>query len=384
MHPTELPYTVVHDADSHIMPTRRWLEAYAEPAHRSAVRRALPDWEPALAPYYDAALRQTASFGDRAGVFRNALRGPKSGFAPGALDRDERSELLDALGIGSQLVFSTFVMPRLCGGAFTPREAAAVSRAHNRGIAEFCSRDRRLVAVGAITFHDPKAALAEIERATRDGIRAVQVPTDAFWERGPSHADLDPFWAACAAAGIAVISHIGGGELLPGVYHRIEPSGEAAPDQAGETLRPKDFAVAHHTVERFLTCLILDGVLDRHPGLRVGVIEQGASWLVSLMRRLDQAAYHFRSDATIAKLSLRPSEYLRRHVRVTPHFFEDVGWLIAQVGEEMLMFSTDYPHFEGGTDPVGRFEASFDAAGTSAGAREKFYVGNYQDLVTLG
>ena len=57
-------------------------------------------------------------------------------------------------------------------------------------------------------------------------------------------------------------------------------------------------------------------------------------------------------------MSLRPSEFVTRQVRVTPYPHEDAGWIIANTGDEVCLFSSDYPHVEGGRNPIKRFEAS--------------------------
>jgi predicted TIM-barrel fold metal-dependent hydrolase len=68
-------------------------------------------------------------------------------------------------------------------------------------------------------------------------------------------------------------------------------------------------------------------------------------------------------------------------VRVTPYPHEDTGWTITNAGDDVCMFSSDYPHVEGGRNPIARFERSMDAAGVKARARERFYVENYVDLL---
>lgn len=380
MHIAQLGLGPVCDADSHLMPTRQWLAGYVDPAHRSAVEAVIPDWVPALAPYVAGAHRQFAEAGSRAAIMRGALSGPKSGLAPGALDAGERSEVLDELGIAAQLVLSTFVMPRLLAGGLSPDHSAAIVTGHNRAMADFAATDSRLLPVGALTFSTAEEMLTELERCLADGIAAIQLPSDVYSERSPSHPDYEPVWAALAAAGVPVIVHIGGGSLLPAGFHR-DGRRDGAPGEDGGSLPVKDFAVSHQTAERFLACLILDGVFERHSELRCGVLEQGAGWLPAFGRKLDQAAYLFRRDPVVRTLQLTPTEYLRRAVRVTPFYFEDVGRLTAECGPELLMFSTDYPHFEGGADPVGRFAASFDAAGTPDADRRRFFRDNFYDLL---
>ena len=84
----------------------------------------------------------------------------------------------------------------------------------------------------------------------------------------------------------------------------------------------------------------------------------------------------------LQKLSLRPSEYVRRQVRVTPYPAEDTGWIIEQAGPEVCLFSSDYPHVEGGRNPLGRFERS--TAHLDAEAKQRFYRRNFEDLMGAG
>jgi predicted TIM-barrel fold metal-dependent hydrolase len=129
-----------------------------------------------------------------------------------------------------------------------------------------------------------------------------------------------------------------------------------------------------------LATMIFDGVLERFPELRIGVIEQGAIWLPSWMRQMESAFDAFvRHEERLQNLSLRPSEYVRRQIRATPYPTEDVGWIIEQSGPEVCLFSSDYPHVEGGRKPLERFEASLGDA--SEDIRERFYRTNFEDLM---
>ena len=135
-------------------------------------------------------------------------------------------------------------------------------------------------------------------------------------------------------------------------------------------------------VMQTLNALVIDGVLQRHPDLRIGVIEVGASWIPSWMRQLDSAHEAFRkNEDRLQHMEMKPSEYVRRQVRATPYPHEDTGWTIANTGADVCMFSSDFPHVEGGRNPIGRFERSMDAAGTDDDARRRFYWDNFVDLL---
>ena len=135
----------------------------------------------------------------------------------------------------------------------------------------------------------------------------------------------------------------------------------------------------HHSPEVFLACMALDGIFEEFPGLRGGCIEQGALWVVPLLQRLDIAQSTFKRTEPALALPLRASDYLRRQVKFTPFPTEPVGWMIEQAGAELFLFSSDYPHPEGGHDPLGKFEATMEGVG--ADARDAFYAGNFAEMM---
>ena len=126
--------------------------------------------------------------------------------------------------------------------------------------------------------------------------------------------------------------------------------------------------------------MVFDGVFDRFPALRIGVIEQGAIWVPSWMRQMESAFDAFqRHEERVRALRMRPSDYVRRHMKFTPYPTEDVGWLMREGGSELMMFSSDYPHVEGGRRPIERFERSLGDA--SEQVRQSFYCDNFRALM---
>jgi predicted TIM-barrel fold metal-dependent hydrolase len=89
-------------------------------------------------------------------------------------------------------------------------------------------------------------------------------------------------------------------------------------------------------------------------------------------------AFH-RHEERLQALSLRPTDYVRRQIRFTPYPTEDVGWIIANSGPEVCLFSSDYPHVEGGRKPLERFESSLGDVDESV--RQAFYCDNFLDLM---
>lgn len=375
----------IGDADSHLMEGLDWLRDHADPA----ARELLPDLTRAL-DKGGAGAGKAIRLGEErihdaqatASLEEDVIASAKGWLALGAMDTTERTRALDLLGFRSQLVFSTFSV-----GLFAFADDLDVvyggTTAHNRMMSEFCGTDDRLVPVGFLPLHDTERSLASLDEALAMGCRAMWMAHAATAGRSPAHKDNDPVWAALQDADVPIVLHIGGGRnAVSKAWHN---NGHPRPRDlhgGGENLRAKDLPAVHHAAENYLSALVLDGVFQRFPGLRCGVIEMGASWAPSLMSRLDYAAKSFRkTEPLLADLELDPSDYIRRQVRFTPFPGEDVAQMVALAGPELFLFSSDYPHPEGTKDPIGKFERSFDAIGTDEAARQAFYVDNYRMLV---
>lgn len=373
------------DADSHLMELPDFLRNHADPKLRDripaisfgsggkmgdALQRLQAD-----GGHDDRRVSELVALGDQ------LIAGPKGYEALGAFDPDERRQALDQLGFTRQLVFATFSPAAFFPPTLDPEVAAGAARAHNRAMAEFCSRDDRLIGVAATTLDDPEAALAELDHIVELGLGAVWIPHRPAGGRSPGHDDHDPFWARLAEAGIPAVLHVGGHAL------QIDPAwmdtGRPVPGDwlgGGENVRGKDMIALHHQAETFLGTMVLDGVLERHRGLRVGVVELGAGWVPAMLRRLDHiAAIWRRSEPDLAALTRPPSQQITEQVAFTPYPFEDVGELIRQSNADLYMFSSDYPHIEGGRNPLGRFQASLD--GFADDVLEQFYAGNMHRLL---
>jgi predicted TIM-barrel fold metal-dependent hydrolase len=303
--------------------------------------------------------------------------------ATGSFIAEDRPRALDLLGFSSQLVFNTFHNRRLRdwehGGDL--ELAVGAARAHNRGMVEFCSVDGRLLPSCYVPLADFDVALRLADEAIGMGAAALLVASGCPPGHSPSHVGLDPVWARAQEARIPVVFHVGGtGDLIDRNYFRNGLP--IPPDFHGgeENFRSVDYMGIPGPPAQTLATMIFDGVLDRFPDLRVGVIEQGAIWVPSWLRQMESAFEAFgRHEERLRRLTLRPSEYVRRQVRFTPYPTEDVGWIIEQAGPEVCMFSSDYPHVEGGRRPLERFEASLGDAGDEV--RQRFYCDNFVDLM---
>jgi uncharacterized protein len=379
--------TTIHDADSHLMEGLGWLRDHAD----AATRELLPDLTVVLDKGGAGAARAIRLGQERifdpaatAALEEDVIASAKGWLALGAMDGSERTRALDLLGFASQLVFSTFSLGQFALSDDLDLVYGGTS-AHNRMIAEFCGSDERLVGVGFLPLNDPDRSLAALAEALELGCGALWVAHATSSGRSPAHVDNDPVWAAVQDAGVPIVMHIGAGRnSISRAWHR---NGRPRPTDlhgGGENLRAKDLPSVHHAAEIWLTAMVLDGVFERFPNLKCGVIEMGASWVPSLLARLDYAAKSFRrTEPMLQELSLKPSDYLRRQVRFTPFPGEDVAEMVAHSGPELYLFSSDYPHPEGTKDPIGRFERSFDERGIDESARQLFYEDNFASMMGL-
>ena len=395
-----MPYIegrVVHDADAHIMETPSWLRDHADPGVREQIEplelssgnelRQTGDPEEQLRDLeaaFDRLRAKHASEEYRAAEAEEVMA-RKNFAATGSFIAEDRPRVLDLIGVASQLVFNTFHNRRLRNWEHSGDLdlAYGAARAHNRGMVEFCSVDPRLIPSLYVPLVDFERAAATADEALElsNGACALLVASGCPPGHSPSHVALDPVWAKAEEAGVPIVFHVGGtGDLIDPAY--FENGLPIPPDFHGgeENFRSVDYMGIPGPPMQTLATMIFDGVLERHPDLRIGVIEQGAIWLPSWMRQMESAMDAFeRHEERLQALSLRPGEYVRRQIRATPYPTEDVGWIVEQAGPEIPLFSTDFPHVEGGRRPVERFEASLGDA--SEAVRQGFYCDNFVDLM---
>ncbi|MDY7106516.1 MAG: amidohydrolase family protein [Actinomycetota bacterium] len=365
------------DADSHLMEWPGFLTDNADPS-----------WREQMPPVGGGRSGLTLTDGDRDTAEREALvsmgddllRGPKWHAALGSVNRAERTTALDLLGFEHQVVYSSLCAPLFLLG--DPELRYATYRAHNRAVAGFCADDDRLHGVALCDLDDMDRAMAELDVALELGLRSVWLPARAPGGRAPGHVDHDPFWARLAEAGVPFVLHVGSGPLGIGDEWLNNGQPAAAEMSGAEIIGSKDVMVVYQSVERFLSVLVLDGVLERHPGLRGGAIEIGAGWVPDMLRRLDHAVRIWsRSEPRLATFERLPSEQAGEQLRFTPYPFEDVGRLCVESDPRLYLFSSDYPHAEGGRDPLGRFTRSLD--GQPAPTLDAFYHDNAATWLAL-
>jgi predicted TIM-barrel fold metal-dependent hydrolase len=373
-----------YDADSHIMELPDFLQKYADPD----LRKDIPAVSYGASLVTDEEVAEIMARGGRhseehiaelLGLGDRLIEVSKEIQGLGAFDGRERSQALDMLGFKKQLVFATHsvAMPFSANPNIAPRLRYGAARAHNRHIADFCSHDKRLMGVAIVPLDEPTLALEELDFALKSDLKAIWVPHRTCGNRSPGHVEFDPFWAKLVESNTPFVLHVGGSPLQ--LDNAWTNNGHAPVKDwmgGGENLRTKDMAVLHQGAETFLSMMLIDGVFERYPKLRGACVEIGAGWVPSMLIRLDWTVKIWsKTDENLARFTRKPSEQLTQQLAFTPYVFEDVGALIDQSNPELYLFSTDYPHTEGGRNPIARFESAL--GNRSEAIRDGFYSENF-------
>ncbi len=375
-----------YDADSHVMELPNFLRDFADPSIREEI--ALVNYNASLVTDEEVAVIMAQGGKHSADHIRDQIAlgdaliaKSKEIQALGAFDAKDRSTAMDLLGFKKQLVFATHSVVQ----PFHPSSNTRVdlrygaARAVNRHMHAICGHDARLMSVAVVPLDHPAEAIAELEVVLKEGHEAIWVPHRAPIGFSPGHVDLEPFWARLAEAGVPFVLHVGGSPLQ--TLKSWTNNGRAATRDwmgGGENVRTKDAAVMHQPPETFISMMVIDGVFDRHPKLRGAAVELGAGWVPEMIRRLDDVVRIYGRVDESVRFSRPPSVQLTEQMGFTPFPHENVADLIERSNDELYLFSSDYPHVEGGRDPIGKFEKYLLASDEQA--KTRFYSENFLRL----
>src|SRR5215475_8028255 len=251
-------------------------------------------------------------------------------------------EAMDIEGIDVAVIYGTRGRQVLMHDDLPPEVAAALARAHNNWTRDFCAvNPERLKFAAQLAFHDVPAAVAEAKRAVRElGAVAVIGNPNPINGRHVHDAAFEPLWAAIEELGVPVGFHPTGiSSLRDDIARRYldHPNGRVIG------------TAARNPMELMLTfaSLAAGGVLERHPRLRCAFLEGTCGWLPWWLWRLDEAWEKFGPGSDV-KVTGLPSEYFFRQCYVATDADETVlASVVAAIGDDNIVVSTDYPHSDG-------------------------------------
>jgi predicted TIM-barrel fold metal-dependent hydrolase len=356
----------IMDADSHeYTPLNLWEEQFGS---------VVGDFVDAFAESKMPIARYVAS--DNTEITAESVWQTKFAHAPGAFDFQRRLEVLDFTGVRRQLVFPGSIGLYAVSFYFRANEYPDMLkslRGDRKGYAlrlikaynDYCIRSTRLSdrlrPVGIAMSPTPETLYAEVRHLIDSGVRAVWMPSATLpGGVSPAHPELDPVWDLLANSDSPVLAHLGADvDFLGTTGWRNAPAFQGW--KAGEEFQmdPWTLSTLHLPVQNFLAVMVLGGVFERHPKLRFGACEVLGQWVGPLAQNLDFWHSHSRKFSLENRegelpITMRPSDYIRRNVRVSLFDIEPVDAYIDQYGmPEVFCYSSDYPHPEGGKNPMG-------------------------------
>ena len=253
-------------------------------------------------------------------------------------DADVQIEAMDIEGIDMAVLFPTRGLYAHAKIYDDNDFAAAVSRAYNDWLADFCSHaPDRLYGAAMVPAQNVEAAVDEVRRAKQElGFKAIFIRPNPVLDRNWHEAVYEPLWAECEKQ-----------ELVVG-FHEANPC-ELPVAVADRFVLRDEYSwnnehAASHPMEQMYACLCMinGGVLERYPELRVAFLEANCSWVPYWLWRMDE---HWEKMVPRFRTRLLPSEYFKRQCAVSVEADEETGrYAIDRLDGERIMFSTDFPH----------------------------------------
>jgi predicted TIM-barrel fold metal-dependent hydrolase len=373
---------IVISGDGHAAAPLEQYRPYLESKYHDALDALLPEqteYQQRIAGPAHPTPDALAVFDDRGAM--------ADGGEAGSYDIDVRLREMDAEGCACEILHSgTQSAPPLWYGSANRQHPAELQfagvRAYHRWLADFMgAADGRLVGVGEPgPCLDMDATIRELEWLAENGFVSVGVPGIIADTSLPRLLDAyyEPFWSACAHLGLVLSVHAGWGLPQGAIYQFFDAIAAHAPD-LGEldqeqieqitTMMAQELDVADDSPlrlelgpRRVMWQLMLGGVFDRHPRLKLALTEIRADWVPPTLTALDRLA-----DESHAPMAMKPSEYYERNCAVSPSSIHRAEVEMRHdIGLHQLLFGMDYPHHEG-TWPNTREWIQVALAGVSEG-----------------
>jgi len=329
----------------------QWVEIDGRRYHALGGRVSRAVTNPTFNPIAPAGALVDYFRGNPDGVPMHELMGTPEPIRPEYRNRDARLAVMDEQGLAQVWLFPTLGMLYEEALKEDPEAVVLLFRAFNRWLAEDwgMAYQDRIFAAPYLTLADVGEAVHELEWALAQDARTVVLraaaPTTTLGPLSPAADVFDPFWARVNESGITVVVHAGDAGLSSNGYAR---DGFSASFRAGGGMRPsvKLFAI-ERAAHDFLATLVLEKLFDRFPNVRIASVENGSDFLAPLFRKLATTARrmpgYFSED---------PVATFRRHIWINPFWEDDVDEIVDLMGDDRVIFGSDWPHVEGLPHPT--------------------------------
>ena len=260
-----------------------------------------------------------------------------------------RIKVMDAQGIEACFMFPTLGVGMESALEADPEAMLAAFDGFNKWLADDWgfAHDGRIISAGYLSLADPQWALDQLDWMIDSGARLINmrpssVTDGAGGRRSLGHPDHEPVWQKINDAGLTVAMHAGdAGYGFLTEYWGLDSEFEAF------RYNPLRSLLTHSPISDAIASLIAEGVLSRHPNIRICAIENGSEWVEPLVRKF-RKTYGMQKHA----FAEDPIEVFRRQVWVAPYYEDDLLGLRDTIGADHIIFGSDFPHAEGLADPV--------------------------------
>ena len=261
---------------------------------------------------------------------------------PGGYDPHEAIKDMELDGVEGAVLFPT----RGVGGLWRLEDSgllSAICHTYNDWIAEFCRPyPERLKGAAMINLDDVQEGVDELRRAQALGLEAAIISVHPAHGHGYHHQEYEPFWSTAEELGMPLCLHSGSNRTvrdgLP-MYHH-DPTMD--PNEPLEVL----YINGDHWIRRSLTSMIMAGVFERHPKLKVVSVENQGGWVAHWLFRMDQRYRERRGSWERFSSEMMPSDFFHQNISVS---FQDDWTAVAMrslIGVDNLLWGSDYPHTE--------------------------------------
>jgi len=261
-----------------------------------------------------------------------------------AFDPKARIGVMDDSGIWAEVLFPNNTGGQNLSAAIDdPVLRRLCFQIYNDAMAEIqVESGNRLIPMSVLPTWDVDACVEEAQRVADLGLRGITMTADPQDQGVPDLANSawDPLWDVCDDRQLPVHFHIGASGNTAKTFFGNYPWSS----QHEDTKMAIGGTLLFIGTSRVVANIILSGMLDRHPGLKMVQVESGVGWIPCLLEALDYEMTE-NAPAQLEKLSLRPSEYFRRQLYAT-YWFEksNIKAIIDTVGPDNILFETDFPH----------------------------------------
>ena len=280
---------------------------------------------------------------------------------PAFMEAKARLDLMDTQGVEAAVLLPSLGVSVIGAIANDVGSAHAHIESFNRWVEEdwgFANSGQIFAAPMALLF-DVDRSVAELNRVLAAGARLIVLVPRPIGGRSPADPVFDPFWARVQEAGAPVAFHAGdsGFERLYACHWGEDP------DVPVHHFSPLQhfLAMSERPIVDTLAALVLQNLFGRFPTLQVISIENGSSWVPSLLKGMDKAYAANRQSETLGGvLTELPSSMFKTHLHVAPFPEDDIRTLIEVLGSDRVLMGSDYPHPEGLVEPL-EFAQRLDA-----------------------